>query len=138
MKVICHYLGGYHIKSVRLSHGENIVRDELWQEAFDSLSDVMKAALFGGNTPIISVDGGPGEQPSLPLAPTPAPTRAPAPTQAPAPAREEEPKLAKDVIAAIEAATEPDELEQLADGETRKTVLAAIKKRAKQLSEAAA
>jgi hypothetical protein len=126
MKVFCHYRGGYEFGAIRLYHGENVVDDKLWNEAIAKLDPRLRDAWMGGKTPTIVVDKDPGHQVALPLAP------------APAPAREAEPMLAKDVIAIVETATEPEQLEQLAEGETRKTVLAAIQRRAKQLAEAAA
>jgi hypothetical protein len=120
MKVFCHRPGGIDFGLVRLRHGENDVDDQAWHQSVAKLSSKLKEGWLGGKTPSISVAGDGGAQASLPLASAP------------------EPMLARDVITLVEAATEPDELERLAQDETRKTVLAAIQKRAKQLAEVAA
>jgi hypothetical protein len=122
MKVFCHRPGGIDFGLVRLRHGENDVDDQAWHQSVAKLSSKLKEGWLGGKTPSITIAAGAGAQASLPLEP----------------AREPEPMLARDVITLVEAATEPDQLERLAQDETRKTVLAAIQKRAKQLAEVAA
>lgn len=124
MKVFCHYPGGYQFGALRLHRGENVVDDEIFTDEMAKLDPRIRDALMGGKTPTLVTVKEVGSQEALPLAPTPE--------------AEPAPMLARDVIAKVEAATEPDELEQYANGETRKTVLAAIQKRARQLAEAAA
>jgi hypothetical protein len=118
----CHRPGGYALPGVILKHGRNEVEAEAWRSAIAAINPKIVDALLHSDTPDLVVHKPESTQQALPLEAEP---------------DEPQEMLAKEKIALVEAATEPDELERLADGETRKTVLAAIHKRAKVLAEAA-
>jgi hypothetical protein len=122
LTIQCHRPGGFALGGVVLKYGRNEVPADAWSAALGSLHQKLADALLYSSTPDIVVHRPEPTQPALPLD---------------AGTAEAVELLARDKIAIIEAATEPDELERLADGETRKTVLAAIQKRAKALAEAA-
>lgn len=130
MRIVCNRPGGFGLIKVLIKAGENIVDDALWNEIEARLD---REWLIGLTTPTETApaqlelydDAG---EPMAPYAP------APAPVCAPAPARVADLELsAKDKIALVEAATTYDQLDALELNETRKTVIAAIYKRAEQL-----
>lgn len=119
MRVVNHQSCNFDLYTLRLEPGENIVDDELWRKLFAQLPDKLKQAYFGSKTPRISIAGDAGEQLAMGL------------TQS----EETEQLSAREKIQQINDATEPDRLEALAQGETRKTVMAAISRRARQLAD---
>ena len=132
MRIVCNRPGGFGLIKLHVTAGDNIVDDALWNEIEARLDPEWLAAL---TTPTETApaqlelydDAG---EPMAPYARAPAPVRAPAP----APARVADLELsAKDKIALVEAATTYDQLDALELNETRKTVIAAIYKRAEQL-----
>lgn len=136
MRIVCNRPGGFGLIKLHVTAGENIVDDALWSEVAARLDPKWLAAL---TTPTETApaqlelydDAG---EPMAPYAR--APVRAPAlePAPAPAPARVADLELsAKEKIALVEAATTYDQLDALELNETRKTVIAAIYKRAEQL-----
>jgi hypothetical protein len=121
MRIINHTTANYSLFELNIEPGENIFDDGLWLEHYEKLSDPLKKAWFGGKHPLLSIAGDGGEQLAIKLGND----------------ADGEIMSAKEKIAQVMAATEPEHLEALAQGEDRKTVMAAIQKRAKQLAEAA-
>ena len=134
MRIVCNRPGGFGLIKLHVTAGENIVDDALWSEVAARLDPKWLAALTTpteNGPPQLELYDDAGE-PMAPYARAPAPVRAPAP--APAPARVADLELsAKEKIALVEAATTYDQLDALELNETRKTVIAAIYKRAEQL-----
>jgi hypothetical protein len=111
MRIICNRRGGYRFFELALSHGENIVDDDLWAAIRPRLKPQWLLALM---TP---ADGQPADIVILDDAG----------------ARQQ---TAKDKIALVEACDDLDVLAALAADETRKTVTAAIERRFTELAEA--
>lgn len=120
MRVIKHGPGKIRLYGLVINPGENLFEDELWAKHYGKLPDQLKKVWFGGSTPMMTIANDAGEQLKMQLTGD----------------AEIEQTSAKEKIDIIMAATEPDHLEAMAQGETRKTVLSAIQKRAKQLAEA--
>lgn len=121
MRIINHTTASYEMLGLTVEPGENVFDDALWQKHYEKLPDAIKKAWFGGKHPLISIASQAGCQLAIQLGDE----------------AERERLSAKETIEQVMAATEPEVLEQIAQGEDRKTVIAAIQKRAKQLAEAA-
>ena len=139
MLIECNLPGGFQLFGVRLVYGENFVEDDLWAATVARLDPRFYNGLIrqpGGNMPpylVIKTDAEtkpepePEAPPVLQLAPDPPPEPEAAPKMS-----------AKDKIALVQAATTYEQLNQLEDGEHRKTVLTAIYAQAEKIDREAA
>jgi hypothetical protein len=122
MRIVCNRPGGFGIIKLHVTAGENLIDDALWSEVAARLDPKWLAALT------MPTDTGPAQLELYNDA------GEPMPPYAPAPARVADLELsAKEKIALVEAATTYDQLDALELNETRKTVIAAIYKRAERL-----
>lgn len=119
MRILCNRSGGFDLLGLSLQHGENIVDDELWLLTVTRLNPDMLAAWTSGPSPQIEVEGPAGAAPAV----GPEVSAEADPGALPAQA------LARDKIRIIETTDLLDELEDLLQGETRKTVIKAAQKR---------
>ena len=130
MRIVCNRPGGFGLIKLHVTAGENLIDDALWSEVAARLDPKWLAALT------MPTDTGPAQLELYNDAGEPMPPYAPAPAPAPAraPARVADLELStKEKIALVEAATTYDQLDALELNETRKTVIAAIYKRAERL-----
>lgn len=114
MRITCNRRGGFSFFGLRLTEGENIVDDDLWAATKAKLAPKYLAGLLEhrGELPAMLIELNDAGEPLLP------------------------PFNAKDTIALIESCQSLDDLAKYETGETRKTVLAAIERRADELCAA--
>lgn len=133
MHIRCNMPGGFRIFRIHLKHGDNVVDDDLWNEAVKRLDPRFLAGITskpkGSMPPWLEIEG---------ETPEPVNTTEPPPDPEPPPELmlESPPPLnVKETVSAIQACGDLDELAKFEQGETRKTVLTAIEKRVAQLAD---
>ena len=133
MKVDCNLPNGIKIFGVELAHGTNEVDPDAWQAATSRLDSRFLAGLQAKQR---------GDMPPYVVVHDEAPPLAPAPAREaqdePEPGANGHDMNVRNKLRLVRAANSYDELAALETGEQRKTVLAAIYKRAEQIDRAEA
>ncbi len=122
MIVICNHKGGVSLPGLRIAPGRNEIDGAAWEAAMAKVSDRLMAGLMAGSPPMLEVDGD-----KRPTAPVEIQAEAP-PKAAPIPDENSKKRIAR-----VQSASTLGELTALADGETRKTVIAAIERRLEEI-----
>jgi len=115
MVIVCNRPSGFILPCLQIQPGENVVDDALWAKVEAILNPIWLDALLtsqNGAPPELVISDGAGDAAESPQLP------------------------AKDKIALVDACESIDDLAQYESDETRKTVLAAIERRFRYLTEA--